>query len=357
MRRLLLILIALLIPWQVFATTTLYVDTDAVSPSPPTYSTLAAAVAALPATLADDYVIGCSGTTADTTSVTLSGFITTATNDLTIRGEGFGVGGQWDTSKYRLDAISDIHHGVIHIDAEVYLTVEDMQIKATAVNSYSAVVSWTANAANGTSTFNRCLSVYDPAGYGSSIGWDQYLVNAAGNLVTTIKNTIFTVTPSGSSPYGIWGESNVYIYNCVFKGFYNAIKLNAGLATITNTAAFDNVGTDFNTYNAGSIAIDHCASDDGDGTNAVVPTDWTAVFEDHVNGDFRLKAGSDLIGAGIDLSAYFTDDITGATREIPWDIGAFAYATATGWAGKIYGITPAKIMGVPVSNISKVGGL
>jgi len=43
--------------------------------------------------------------------------------------------------------------------------------------------------------------------------------------------------------------------------------------------------------------------------------------------DLRLKAGSPAIGAGEDLSAYFTTDITGATRGVPWDIGAYAYTT------------------------------
>lgn len=42
--------------------------------------------------------------------------------------------------------------------------------------------------------------------------------------------------------------------------------------------------------------------------------------------DFRLADGaSSLIGQGVNLSAYFTTDYTGATRTVPWDIGAYKY--------------------------------
>lgn len=40
---------------------------------------------------------------------------------------------------------------------------------------------------------------------------------------------------------------------------------------------------------------------------------------------FSLSAGSPAIGAGTDLSAYFTADATGSTRVSPWDIGAYEY--------------------------------
>ena len=51
------------------------------------------------------------------------------------------------------------------------------------------------------------------------------------------------------------------------------------------------------------------------------------MFTDAANCDFTLQAGSPLIGAGMDLSAYFTTDFTGATRTT-WDIGAYAYGSA-----------------------------
>ena len=84
----------------------------------------------------------------------------------------------------------------------------------------------------------------------------------------------------------------------------------------------------------GTITIDHCASDDLDGTNpvdispgATEADDWEACFTDYANGDFSLKSDSVCVGAGVDDpgSGLYSDDILGNTRTSPWDIGAFEY--------------------------------
>lgn len=49
------------------------------------------------------------------------------------------------------------------------------------------------------------------------------------------------------------------------------------------------------------------------------------LFTNAALGDFRILDGSPVIGAGVDLSAVFTNDITGATRTAPWDMGAYKY--------------------------------
>jgi hypothetical protein len=38
-----------------------------------------------------------------------------------------------------------------------------------------------------------------------------------------------------------------------------------------------------------------------------------------------LQSGSPCIGAGANLSVTFTTDIVGATRTVPWDMGAYKY--------------------------------
>jgi hypothetical protein len=48
------------------------------------------------------------------------------------------------------------------------------------------------------------------------------------------------------------------------------------------------------------------------------------IFVDPENGDFRLTANSPARGAGTNLSAYFTTDITGRARS-SWDIGAYEF--------------------------------
>lgn len=45
---------------------------------------------------------------------------------------------------------------------------------------------------------------------------------------------------------------------------------------------------------------------------------------------FSLSSGSSCIGAGTDLSAYFTDDFTGSTRVAPWEIGAYEFTGSVG---------------------------
>ena len=48
---------------------------------------------------------------------------------------------------------------------------------------------------------------------------------------------------------------------------------------------------------------------------------------DAANGDFTLKATSNLVGAGLDLSGTFTTDIDGETR-VAWDVGPDEYIVA-----------------------------
>jgi lysophospholipase L1-like esterase len=57
------------------------------------------------------------------------------------------------------------------------------------------------------------------------------------------------------------------------------------------------------------------------------------MFVDAENYDFRPSEGSPLIGAGVDLSSIFTDDITGATRSGAWTIGPYQVAGEGGGGG------------------------
>jgi hypothetical protein len=47
------------------------------------------------------------------------------------------------------------------------------------------------------------------------------------------------------------------------------------------------------------------------------------------------RAGSPAVGAGADLSEFFTDDFTGSTRVAPWDIGAYEYLGRSATAGTV----------------------
>lgn len=140
--------------------------------------------------------------------------------------------------------------------------------------------------------------------------------------------------------------------NCTAIGKYQtgfeecATCTNCIGVTITSGAPFHASGGDYNissdTSSPGAHSIDNIAAADlfanvGAGTE-----------------DLHLKAGAAAIGAGTDLSAYFTDDIDGQTRPTganTWDIGADQYSSgavavaiaARLFAGNVYNIANAGV--------------
>jgi len=170
-------------------------------------------------------------------------------------------------------------------------------------------------------------------GTGTAIGiaWAD-----AGSTVT-IYNTVVSGFISASSPadtdfYGCFLYSGTcYLYNCTLYG--NSVGIEAGPfagvdVTVTNIIS-GNANDDF-VCTLGTITIDYCASDDGDGTNPVAPSggNWANEFVNAAGGNFALKAGGNCVNGGTDNpgSGLYLDDIIGTTRVTPWDIGAFEIA-------------------------------
>jgi hypothetical protein len=109
-----------------------------------------------------------------------------------------------------------------------------------------------------------------------------------------------------------------------------------GSYSLQNLAIFNN-NDDFGGSQIGGATIDYCASDDGDGTNAIdwdsEATDWAANFTDYSNGDFSVKdTSADIYQAGTDLSSSdgIWRDIAGNERSATPCIGAFEYVAAGG---------------------------
>jgi hypothetical protein len=111
-------------------------------------------------------------------------------------------------------------------------------------------------------------------------------------------------------------------YNCVNNfsesgsGTDNVAKNCAGLGHAG--------GADFSgTWHASST---HNASSDtsAPGSSALKSLTTSDQFVDVTSGseDLHLKVGADLIGAGVDLSSDFINDLDGHARIVPWDIGA-----------------------------------
>lgn len=329
----------LLLPLQVWATTTLYVDTDATSPTHPTYSSLEAAITYLQGynggALDDDFVIECTGATADSTPVVIENITTTTTYNLTIKQAATDEhGGTWNTNYYRVVMTTNDYAIIIE---SLHVNIDGLQVEVQDDKSCIRIASVPSSSGNEglyyfTNNIIRSTSLSNNYDKGIAID-DTYLtVYAINNIIYGFDNFSSDAAISTESK----DYNTLYAYNNIFYDCNRGIL--AGTETNTNVYAVNNAVIDASTdFDGTYTTLDYNAGDDGSGTNAVTPTDWDAVFNDYANYDFTLIANSDLIDAGYDLSATFSTDINGDTRSGTWEIGVYNYgATASGTQAKYY---------------------
>lgn len=133
------------------------------------------------------------------------------------------------------------------------------------------------------------------------------------------------------------GSTDSRTYNCVAYNFYRGFVTNASsydaTSIVKNCISF-NETTDFRWNSFPSGQRSHLCSGDstGDGTGSINSQTLADILTDAANDDFTLKAGSNAIDAGDDLSGIFTLDITGATHGTggTWEMGAYNFAVAGG---------------------------
>lgn len=233
------------------------------------------------------------------------------------------------------------------------------------------------------------LSVTDDRAMSNSSGSNPQFMRFEGLQIESIFNTVYTqviylTEAGGNTNTEYWSNCRIraqenipdnsiyladennttYWWNCILEGIatnntnvamhlvngthsvFNCIIRNAdqdgvniggsGTLTMKNCAVFDNAD-DFD--DSGTTTIDHCASDDGDGTNAVAPSgaDWDNEFVDSANGDYTafntgncFEGGTDDPGSGL-----YSDDIEGDAWVSPWSIGIDQYAVISGTNIKI----------------------
>ena len=119
-----------------------------------------------------------------------------------------------------------------------------------------------------------------------------------------------------------------------YSGVEVGIWSTGGVAGVTNTVV-TGTGDDFNGTFSGGLFNN--ASDDGDGTNAVIP-DWALTFTDAAGGDFTLLSGNSIYQAGVDDpggAVQDDTDIAGTAWVSPWGIGAFSYSASAGGSSAI----------------------
>jgi hypothetical protein len=173
----------------------------------------------------------------------------------------------------------------------------------------------------------------------------DYFSSAPANAQLHIDGCIMSSTGLSANNYAadLTGSSgNVYVRNCLVlsnqrcmdvRSNTNQVLENTTLhgdsdygmmgGLLTNVVCFGHTTKDFHAPLAGS---DYCASGDSTapGSNSITGI-TTADFTNTASNDYSLPSGSSLIDVGDDLSANFTLDITGATRSVPWDIGAYEF--------------------------------
>ncbi len=253
-----------------------------------------------------------SGGTADTLGVVIVGWTTSATNYILIEAApgDEAVKTSWDTSRYRLHVVDTSCLDI----REDFVRVSGLQIFNDGNTSTAYGIVCQSIGSPSDLRINNCRI----KGAGTSTKRGIYASDAQVDIqiwnciIYSEKNDGILLNLNTVSVF------NTIIYNCTTDGF----ELDGGAAVIENCVIFNN-GDDFDIV--GIATIDHCASDDGDGTNPIAPldADWDNEFVDAANGDFSLKSGGNLFGAGIPDpgSGLFTTDIDGDTYFIPWNIG------------------------------------
>jgi hypothetical protein len=319
-----------------------YVDVDVVggagdgSSLANAYSSLSVAEAAEQGDISvgtgsDEYVIlEChnTGGSADTTKLTINGWTTAAANYILIRANSsYRHAGIWDDAKYRYEQTNVTYALEI---VEDYVRFEGVQfgldVNDDATNMRG--IAWYSISASNDLRFSNLLINFTD----TSTTWSHAMQCIDADSDVTMENVIIW----GGCTWGIYVTgSSAEIVNCTVNGCFNAIYENGtGTYDVYNCLVFENSDDFVGSFNT----IDYCASDDGDGTNAVdisgqTADDYAALVVDADGGNFKpTDASSALVDAGDDDptgSGYGSPDAAGNVRS-SWDVGALEYVSAGG---------------------------
>ena len=167
------------------------------------------------------------------------------------------------------------------------------------------------------------------------------------NYITVRNNKVYNncrLGPNTDSGPGIGFASGSYqtAYNNIIYGNKGGIEVLSGsnYSIYNNTIYANNVGTSprvgisiqaGTTITVRNNIIYGNTAGTISGTPTVASNNLTTNpdFTNAGAADFTIKASSQAIGNGWDLSAVFTTDYAGTSRTVPFDIGAYKYASAT----------------------------
>ena len=136
------------------------------------------------------------------------------------------------------------------------------------------------------------------------------MANGAGGDNMIIRNcTVFNVTSGSTAAYAYYVDgTGGEITNC-YGDSSGGSEINFNIFGGTNTESY-NISADASAEGTGSL------------TSRAAADQFVSVVSG--SEDATLLDTADCAGAGTDLSGNFTTDITGATRDATWDVGAYA---------------------------------
>ncbi len=288
----------------------------------------------------DTYTATCTTTgdnASDTTATTFNGWGTAAANWFLIDAASGdkAVKTGIDATRFRFE----FTNGVGLRFEDDFLRVNGIQAQLTVTPNNEAFLLY--QTTSGAGSVVRISNSYFK-GVGAGTGAGMGIRNDASNTTMAVWNTVLTKFYSADNTNTLdWSAivtagGTVNAYNCIMHGnSYGAYNAGGTLAA-TNCASFDN---DTNNDFGGTVTVNYCASDDGDGGNAVAPSgaDWDNEFLNSANGNFTLVASGNCEGGGTDDPAgpLYDTDMDGDAYTSPQSIGVDAKVAAPVPSGSI----------------------
>lgn len=277
---------------------------------------------------------------ADTTAVTIDGFVTSATNYIKVwtdPNESYRHQGKWDTNKFRIIVSSGWRTGTITISDE-NVRIDGLQINNTGANdnvSGGIIIKSNENnmninisnniirgVTNADINYYSGISVFDNNGSGSIKNWN--------NIIYDFKtNSIAGAALMDANDFiGATGNPIIYSYNNTAVNTDFGYSQSAEVYITKNSMAYNCTDNYYGTFDATSTN-----NLSGPGSDADIPATnarngVTVIFNDEAGDDFHLNT-SDLgardNGTSQVSELNFSNDIDGENRNGAgqgWDVGA-----------------------------------
>ena len=284
----------------------------------------------------------CTGGTADTTAVTISGWTTDSTRYIQIwtdPTESYRHNGTYQTSKYRIE-ITPTNDGAnaINISYACYIRIIGLQFTLNWSGSgpgYWFCSSISDNYASANVVIRECIFRQT----GTPISYDGHSAGVWCRSQYKIINCIFYGYRGGTSDpdysYGVAGyASTQYIYNCTFYDCRYGIRNESSSSMIAKNCLTAACTDGFD----GTITTSYCATDLAEGLSGTGDRNsQTFSFVSTASKDFHLTSsdtGAKDYGTNLyDDAVYpFQTDIDGQDRGgsgAQWDIGADKYLNSS----------------------------